>query len=789
MWQSYWKLARRNFVRNGAYTVINVMGMGMALAMCIAAYVTYSYSAQYDAFHASGQTIYRINSIRHVNGEEQRWGLTPLPLAEVLRQDAPGAVAVARLRYERAVVRTEDRVFSERVAFAEPAFLDMFTFPVAQGDPGVLRHSDQVLLGHDMAVKYFGDEEAVGQTLTLRLGDGMDRSFTVGAVAATYPRNSSIQFDVLVPYEVYLSAHRLAPDDWKDANQLTFVQIPDASQVPAIERLLQAYVGVQNAARPDFAFTRFYAEPLHRLAPHSRSTYSHSLFSSVPTSAVVGSCVSALLVLLMACSNFVNLSVVAAGRRMKEIGMRKVMGGRRRELVAQFMGENLLLCLAAMVVALALAQILVPLYDSLWPFMWLELRYRDNVALLGFLGLLLLATGLLAGAYPAYHASAFNPIRIMRGTQQLSGSSPLSRGLLGFQFSVTILGVAGSLLFAQNARYQETLDLGYAREGLLVVPLNQPATFAPLRDVVARHPAVRHVAGTRHHVGAWRSGATLHDADAERAVALYDIGERYLETAGMKVVKGRGFVPEREADRTSSVLVNETLVRSLGWTDPVGRSVTMDSLRYTVVGVVGDFNTAGVWAPIEPTVLRLAAPETYNGLLIQVPPGRLTEVEAYVREAWKTAAPDAPYGGYLQNEVLAEGIGVSQSIRKMFGFIAFITLLIAGTGLFALVSLGVARRTKEIGIRKVLGATAFHIGGLVNREFVLLVGIAAVVAGAGGYFTMEALLDAIYTYHIDVGVWPFLAATLMILALAVLVVSGRVFRAATANPVEALRSE
>lgn len=789
MWKNYFVIALRHLLKDKTYTAINVLGLGVALALCIMAYVTYDYDARYDAFHVNGASIYRINSVREVAGSEQRWGLTPVPLAEALARDVPGVEQATRLRQKRAVVRAQDRVFNERLTFVDPAFLDLFTFPLERGDPDVLRHHDQLVLSHEAAIKYFGEEDPLGRQLAVDFGNGQERVLTVGGVAAPYPPNSSIHFDFLAPYEVLLSALDITPGDWGAWAQLTFVEVPDPSRVSELDRLLDRYVDVQNAARPDWRNVRFYAEPLRLLAPHSRTTQGHELVSNLPRSAVVGSITMALLVLVMACFNFVNLSVVAAGRRLKEIGVRKVMGGQRRQLVGQFLAENLLLCLLALIVALGVAEMLLPLYDDLWPFMSLGHHHAPAVPLLLFLGGLVLATGLTAGVYPAYYASTFSPTQILRGAQRLAAARPFTRVLLGFQISLTIVSVAGSLLFAQNARYQEQLDLGYARDRIMVVPLDEAATFVPYRDALARNPAIHQTAGTSGHVGYARYPATIQHADNEHEVWFYDVGQHYVETAGLEMVQGRSFDPERAADHTTALLVNEALVQAMGWHDPIGQFVTQDSIRYTVVGVIRDFHTNGMWHEIEPAALRLVPPEAYRYLVAQVAPEDLPDVTRFLELTWKDIVPDVPYTGFAQDELLAESVQVSQSVRKMFAFVAIITLLIAGTGLFALVSLNLARRTKEIGIRKVLGATAWHIGRLVNREYLLLIGAAGVVAGISGYFWIDALLSSIYAYHVAVGATPFVMATAFILLLALLAVGGKVYRATTADPVHALRSE
>jgi len=795
MLRNYLNIAGRNLLRNGHYTAINLVGLAIALACCIVAYLNHDFNYSFDAFHENGDRIYRVNSIRVVNGQEQRWGLTPMPLGPAMASELAAVEQAVRLSRNNGVFQYGDKVFNETVFFADEAFFDLFTFPMKQGSANALRDPTQVILSEALATRYFGEDDPLGRPITLRFNE-IVRTFTVGAVAQPIPKNSSIQFDVLTRYDNLRAVAGDDLDDWGRWGFVTFIQVSDRDQLAALRQQLQPYLALQNAARPDWPIERFYFDPLPQNFLTSYDLYGYILTESLHPAAVVSPAVLAVLLLLMACFNFMNTAIAFAGKRLKEIGIRKVIGGRRHQLIGQFMGESMLLCTLAFGLALLLATIFAPAYSSLWPNIDLEANYSENMPLLAFLVVLLLVTGLMAGAYPALYISRFNPVSILKGRHRLGGMNALTRTLLTAQLSIAVLLFVSGIVFTQNARFQETVDLGYDRERVLTVPLaGQPERFGPYRDVLSQNPDLLRIAGSRNHIGLSALGRLVKvDATDQREaltqdVTVYEVGENYLETMGLRVAAGRAFDAHREADVIAAVMVNETFARTVGWARPVGQMVEMDSLRYEVVGVLEDFYDGGVWNPVDPTLLKLAPPASYAYLTVRVRPDDLDAANNFLRETWRRLSPDDPYGGRYQEEVMAEASLINRSIKTVFYYLSGIAVVIAAAGLFALVSLTIARRTKEIALRKVLGASVLSIGHLINREFLVMLLLASGIASAAGYYTLDLMLDSIWAYHVDLGVLPFLGATLAIFLMAALTVGGRVYTTATANPIHALRYE
>jgi putative ABC transport system permease protein len=791
MFKTFFKIAIRNLVKNKQYTVINIVGLSVALACCIVAYLNYEFSYGFDAFHQNAEKIFRVNSIKVVNGKEQKWGTTPAPLAPAIQKDIPGVARAVRVSRAAAVFRYGDKVFNETVYYVDNAFFEMFTFPFKLGSPQVLQDKNSLVLSAELAAKYFGDENPLGKQITLRSGDGNIHEFLVGGVVQKLPANSSIQFDALVSYDRLMEMGHVDVTSWGNWALVTFIQVFDPAQVSNIQKQLENYIAVQNAARPDWMIAKYYLEPLREMALQSQNMRNYVFNQGVHPANIVAPAITAVLLLLMACFNFMNTSVAFSAKRLKEIGVRRVMGAWRAQLIWQFLCENFLLCTIALIVALGLAEIFVPAYSHLWTYIDMDLRlsYHENFGLLAFIAILLFSTAILAGAYPAYYISRYNPVNIMRGKQKIGGTNRFMRFLMTFQLANSIMAIITGVVFARNANYQANFDLGYALNEVIVVPLNKADDFMIFSNAIKQYPDIISVAGTRNHPSFGRQLRQASHESITAEVNLFEIGDHYLEAAGLRLNAGRDFDPSLETDLQNAVIVNKTLMHEFGWNDAIGKQITIDSVRYGVIGAVEDFHEDGLWSLVAPCVLRLSSPERFNFLIVRTSPKHLVDVNALLKTQWQQLFPDTPYEGIYQEEVMATARQVNGSIKTVSLYIALIAIVITMMGLFALVSLNVARRTKEIGIRKVLGASVLSVGNLIGKEFVVLLVIASALASVGGFFESKFLLDSIWAYHIGMEMFPFVVSILLAFLVAALTIGSQVYKVATANPVEALRYE
>ncbi len=790
MLKNYFKIAYRNLLKNKLNSGINIFGLSVAIAFCIVAYLNHDYNVSFDMFHQNAEEIYRIKSVRVQNGRERMWGYTPRPLGPALAQDFPAIKNAVRMSPASVVLKFGDKIFNESALHVNPNFFAMFTFPLKYGEANALADKNKIILSEATAIKYFGATNPVGQQVTMRYRNGELRSFFVGAVTQKIPDNSSIQFDVLAAFELLVDAGIDQPDSWSTWAYVTFVQSAERAQMSTLAPQLERYLNAHNAAvGPEWQVARFQIEPLRGMAMKARETRADILKEAMHPAGMISPSIIAALLLLMACFNYINTAIASSSQRLKEIGIRKVVGGFRTQLVWQFLGENLLLCAIALGLGIALAEIFVPAYDKLWTYFELTLDYSQNRGLLLFLAGLLFFLGLVAGTYPAFYISAFHPVAIMRGKQKFGGASWLSRSLLTFQFTISILTVIASIVFLQNSGFLREMDWGYGKDTAIIVPLRDAKYFEPYKNAVAQNANVVSVAGSMSHVGFNWGNAVVTSAAQKIEASLLSVGYNYLETMQIRLSQGRTFDENQPSDLQNAVVVNQKFASELGWTEPLGQIVSLDTLRYTVIGVVEDFYNDGAWRPITPCFFRMAKPEHIRTIAVRTSAEQMKATNEFLRETWQRVVPDLPYEGYYQDRVMAEALEVSDSIKTMFIYIAVLAIAIAAMGLFALVALNLARRTKEIGIRKVLGATLAQIMNLVNKEFALLLLASTALASVAGYFAVRALIESIYAYHVGFSALPFLLSGAIVFVIAALTVSSQVLKVATANPVEALRYE
>jgi putative ABC transport system permease protein len=792
MLKNYLLVAFRNLGKNRLFAFINIMGLGIALSVCIVAFFNSMFNYEFDRTHENFKSIYRVNSYRDMQGREQEYGIVPATLGLEVKKDIPGIERSARLMRSFSPVKgDEDEPFPAQVSFIDPEFLDIFTFPLVNGDKNSILGQGNVLLSETMAKTLFGVEYPVGKAITVVNDQSREFAFTVGGVFTDLPENSSFRIDVLTHFDNFLLMWDIKDTDWKFMTTVQFIQVSDKSQLSSITAGLKEYLPVQNEAREDFRINRFTLVPLDDVGENSRNVWSSGLFPGLHPAALIAPAFMAIFILLIACFNFANTSIAIFSKRIKEIGLRKTFGGQRKQLVAQFMLETLIVCLLALFVGIVIAEFLVPAYSSLWAYMSIKMTLTGYGFFWIFLLLLLLATGFVAGVYPAIYVSSLSPAGVFRGTSAFRGSGRLSSVLLTLQFAISITALIMGLVFAKNADYQRTLDLGYDRDKLLVLQI-PPEKYASLRTEIRSDPKVISVAGTQNHIGYGGYRRPVKDEEKQLEVDVLDIGPDYAQTMGLRLVEGRFFDELRQsADRENgSIIVNQKLLSDFGWKEGIGKVVTLyDTTKLTVVGVVKDFYSEGLWEEIEPSMMRLAGNDNYYTLAVRANPADQPDVLEFMRTTWKNLVPNSIFGGRAQEELMQEEKDINNSILKVNFFLAIVAAFLSLIGMYNLVSIDIIRRTKEVGIRKIQGTPVPVIMFLLSRKFVIVLIIASVLGCAGGYYMSLMLLDSIWDYFVDIKAGILLASAGIMLLATVLTLILKVVRAAMRNPAVSLRYE
>ena len=421
--------------------------------------------------------------------------------------------------------------FPAQISYIDPEFLDIFTFNIINGDKASISGQGNVLISETMSKTLFGDEFPVGKTISIVNDQNKEFTFTVGGVFTDMPENSSFRIDVLSHFDNFLLMWNLNDADWKFMTTVLFVQIPNKSLIPSISKLLRNYLPVQNAAREDFRINRFSLVPLKEVGSNTRNIWSSGLFPSLHPAALIAPPIMAIFILLIACLNFANTSIAIFSKRLKEIGLRKTFGGQRRQLVVQFMFETLIICFLALLVGIAFSSVLVPAYSNLWAYMSIELTFGKYGFFWLFLVLLLLVTGFVAGVYPAIHVSSFSPVNIIKGTNLFKSSGNFSSILLTMQFTISVMALVMGIVFARNAEYQRTLDLGYDRDKVIVVPVTGDL-YTSFRNEIISNPKIISAEGTMNHLGWGSYRRPVKDADKQLEVDVMDIGPRVCRNNG-----------------------------------------------------------------------------------------------------------------------------------------------------------------------------------------------------------------------------------------------------------------
>jgi putative ABC transport system permease protein len=691
MFKSYLLVTFRNLIKNRVFTLINIIGLGIALAVGIVAFFNHMFNYEFDRTHENFDRIYRVTCFRDMQGREQEYGIIPATLGIEVKKDIPGIDKSARLARSGSAVKLGLDIFPAQISYVDPEFLDIFTFPLVLGEKKSIENQGNILISSKMAATLFGSEYPIGKAVSIVDSKNKEHTFTVGAVFSELPENSSFSIDILTHFDNFLLMWNVKDTDWKFWMSAFFVQISDKSGLPAILQSLKQYIPVQNKAREDFKINRYSLVPLDDVGENSRKIWSSGLVPSLHPAALIAPPVMALFILLIACFNYANTSITTFSKRLKEIGLRKTFGGRRGQLVTQFLFETIVICSLALIVGIVVAEFLVPAYSNLWSYMTINFSFTKYSFLWVFLILLLLITGFLAGVYPALYVSSFSPVNVLKGAASFKGSGKLSSLLLALQFSISVMAIVMGIVFAKNAEFQRTLDLGYDRDKLIIVPVPQ-SYFNSFRNEVLSNPKVISAEGTQNHIGYGGYRRPVKDAGKQLEVDVLDIGPGYARTMGLRLSEGRFFDELRAgADITNgSIIVNKKLVSDFGWKTGIGHTLTLyDTTKLTVIGVVEDYYLGGVWRVIDPAVLRVVPTDHFGLLAVRANPQDLPSVLDFISNKWKSMVPNSVFGGRLQEDLMQEEKDINGSIMKVNIFLAIVATVLSLIGMYNMVSLDI----------------------------------------------------------------------------------------------------
>ena len=815
MIQNYVKVARRNLIRNKLYSAISVFGLGVGISCCLLIFLYVQDELSFDRFHSKADNICRLIRVEKKSGEETvRSPSVTYNIAPELKANFPQVKNTVRLTGGAYVVSREGQSFTQNALHVEAGFLSMFSFPLIRGDlSSALDQPVSAVITPETATKYFGEEDPLGKTLTINLGE-TSLDFTVTGIIQEPPENSSIRFDLLLPVDPLKYNF---PEDllhsWNIVVMQTFIELAPGTDAKVFEQKLPALTD-RLFAKEERGFQRSYElQPLTDIhlnnelegvtGPTSDPLYSHILAAI------------AFAVLLLACINFTTLAVGRSSGRAREVGLRKVLGAGRTQLMRQFWGEALLLSLVALILGMVLAELFLPTFNNLAQ-KQLSLSVFSGWILLPTLMGLVLVTAFLAGMYPALLLSRLCPVDSLRGNVRLGGRSRLIQSLVVVQFAISVALVVSTLVISSQMRYVNGHNLGYDRNLVLTFPTGTYAETAAdlvsrFRQELSGQPVVVSVTGYSSGFGdSWlrvshgddgmniNIGEDITSPEPSEGPGLATnyfyinwVDPDYLPTMGITVNQGRNFSPDIPSDTEGAILVNQTAVKAFGWDDPIGKQLPAGFQQARVVGVVEDFHFYPLHRRIEPLVLHMPRHDHLSSMYeiaVRIRGGDIPVTLSLLEQTWRRVSGGMPFDYHFLDQRVAEQYAAEKRWMSIVEYSSMFSLLIACLGLFGLTSLAVAKRTKEVGIRKVLGASATRIVGMFAGNFFKLVLVANAIAWPVAYVVMNRWLQS-FTYRASITLTTFVLTAILSLGIALLTISIQAIKAALTNPVESLRYE
>jgi putative ABC transport system permease protein len=784
--RNYFKIALRKIRQQKGYTIINISGLAVGLACCAIMMLWVSNEKSFDRFHANRDSIYRLVKETRTNGKVTLDTRIPYPLAENIFGKIPEVKNYTRYQGVDGwkITYGDKFFFNDFISTADSTFFEIFTFPFVKGDPKTaLTDRNSIVVTESMARKYFGADEPMGKVLTMNQGRSV---FTVTGVIKDVPKNSHLHFDCFIPIINFWEWWEGTPGDWGMIMFYTYLQLePNSSPVSVgskIAAVLNENVPEQKAG--------IRVQPLMDI--HLRSAFEWDLdnFEQGSQSTLTIFTLAAIGILLLAIINFTNLSTARSSNRAKEVGLRKINGARRTDIIAQFLGESVVISLLALLLSIVLVYFGLPLFNNLAG-KHIAFTSLFDPQLFLILITVTITTGILSGSYPAFFLSGFQPVMVLKG-EVISGQKSqaiMRKTLVVVQFSLTLFLIIGSAIVNLQLKYLRGKDLGMDTRNII-------STFAVFRDyqsaksVFLSNPNILSITQSDPPSIDQRgfSDVTWEGKDPGIAIQFFPVivDPDYIKTFGVKVAEGRFFSDDFPTDRTIAIVLNETAVRMMGLSSPVGKQLTIGRQQYTIIGIVKDFHQTTLRKPIEPMVLR--APGNHYQLCIRINPADTKKTIEFIEKKLKEYMPDQP----LRNEFLDNRIdkfyASEKKIETILSLFKFIALFTACLGLIGLASFMAEKRIREIGLRKIFGASVGGMVWLQSWEFSKWILISGVIAVPLAYWAARNWLSS-FAYHFNPGIGILLVTVLVTLMIAIFTVSYQSLKAAMANPVDSLRHE
>ena len=806
MIRNYFKIALRNIWKSKGYATINIVGLSVAFCISIFLFMTVYFQLSYDNFHEDKDRIFQTYLFSNDPGRAERAGSMPMPLTPALKAEYPEVEAATRFMNGSSLIEYKGKYFDKQIQLVDADFLKVFSFPLLEGNRNsALNGLSDIVISKNMAKAIFGAEDAVGKQLLLG-GDENKKAYVVTGLLDDFPDNSSLRFDAFIRIENHGGYFR-EKDQWSAMSHRAFIKLkPNVDQL-TFENRLKSFSSKYFAenitklkkigAKPDSRGDLF-ALRLQKLENiHFDKDISGSNGSSI---AVVYALLGiAFFILLIACINFINLTVARSFTRAREVGVRKSLGAVKNQLFLQIWGEATMICFGGFIVGILLAYLLLPQFNATFQGK-LSLAYIFQPDRFAIIISLFLVVTLIAGGYPAWQMSKFNAVEVLKGKITLTRPGILRNSLIVTQFTLSSLLICCTIIAVQQVDHLRTQPLGFTKEQVISIPVgnkvNGQQVLKRMRNLLNGDPAIVSLSGSTVNLGVGKDRSTSRSVlgftykDQEVSSDWVHIDYDYLKTLGIKLLDGREFDPAYQTDSVNRVIITQSMAKMIGEKDPVGKFFETDTAgaKYQIIGLVPDFNLYSSKNEKKPVTMYLSNNEAISYIFIRVTPASLIGAMDKIAKVWKEVAPQSEFTGTFLDENTNAWYKDEEKFSQMFSLASGIAVLLSCLGLFAVALMVIEQRTKEIGVRKVLGASIANIVYTLSHDFVKMVILSIAIATPLAWYSMQKWLDN-YSYRIEISVWIFILVGLAAVFIALITVSFQSIKAALMNPVKSLKSE
>lgn len=794
MFKNYLKIALRSFGKHKLTTSINVIGLSIGIACASLGYLFVQHELSYDQFHEEHENIYWLSST--IN-ENFNLASTPGPLAVDLKTEYPEVTEAFRLHDTEILIQSGNEFFKEKALVVDDNFFEFFSFELLQGNfTSALQDQDGLVITADMAKKYFGRANPIGQTLALQF-KGQEVIKTITAVAANPPQNTSLPFNFLLPLASYYQDEpETLVNDWGQFPVTNFIRIRSAEDLASLTDKLPAFIETKMGKDSDITYS-FQTHSLDRY--HLYEGYAaNGLKEPADLSYIKILGIIAIMILLVACFNFMNLANAQGSKRLMEVGVRRMLGAERKQLLGQFFSESVLLSMISLGCGILLLELVLPFIGQLTGFA-LEISWTQPAVFLPLLGIAIL-TGLLAGAYPAILFSKLRTVQTFKSEFKAGGNNWVTKGSLIFQFALSIGLLSCTFIMYQQQQFIKNKNLGFDQEQVVVIPTQfnykekeKTERFVKqFKQEITAFPNVLSTAGVSYSFNRGNAGTFIKEEDGSNDIVFqYQVDTDYLSTLSVNLLEGRNFSDEQASDRENALIVNEAFLKKYNVESIEGYKLPEKFEQLAnreIIGVIEDYNFLTLKSQIRPMVWEMPEKPYYRYLLAKISPNDVDQTITQLKTSWQTANPSKPFEFFFLDEDIQQQYQTEERWQKAISGAAVLAIVIACLGLFGLIALILIERTKEIGIRKVLGASIPDITWLVSRQFVMLLFLSAILAIPISWWAMQNWLED-FAFRVNIQWFVFLLAIGLTLVIAMLTTSLQSIKAASTNPVDALRYE